>query len=88
MHKAILMLLLATAAGSANADNAKLRTPSAIYTTRFVGAQPSQDVVDACVDKGQRVFSETRNSVRSRDSRVFAGNAYEACMKEAGFKPK
>ena len=83
-----IMIFLALISGYASAGEPDLRTPSRIYTTHFVGAQPSQDVVDVCVDKGQRAFAEARNSVRSRESRVLAGDAYEACMKDAGFKPK
>jgi hypothetical protein len=83
-----ILVALALVSGYSNAANQKLHTPSAIYTTHFVGAQPSQDIVDACVETGKRAFAEARNSVRSRDSRVLAGNAYEACMKQAGFTPK
>jgi hypothetical protein len=83
-----ILVVLALVCGYAVADDAKLRTPSAIYTTRFAGAQPSQQVVDACVAKGQRELSAARNAGRARDARVLAGNAYEACMKQAGFTPK
>lgn len=77
-----LMLL----AGCANTGNPDLHTPSALYSTHFVGPQPSQADVDACVEPAVREFWIAHDSSRSKMAGAIAGNAYEACMLARGFR--